>query len=62
MTTFPGSPRLARGGIVLLDSSTSRVIRVIALQNNQLGTIEIAPAEGPLPLFANAIHTGLAHG
>jgi hypothetical protein len=34
MTTFPGSPRLARGGIVLLDPVTSRVIRVIALQYN----------------------------
>ena len=34
MTTFPGSPRLARGGIVLLEPSTSRVIRVIALQYN----------------------------
>jgi hypothetical protein len=34
MTTFPGSPRLTRGGIVLLDPSTSRVVRVIALQYN----------------------------
>jgi hypothetical protein len=34
MTTFPGSPRLARGGIVLLDPRTSRVLRVIALQYN----------------------------
>jgi hypothetical protein len=34
MTTFPGSPRLTRGGIVLLDPSTSRVLRVIALQYN----------------------------
>jgi hypothetical protein len=34
MTTFPGSPRLARGGIVLLDPGTSRVLKVIALQYN----------------------------
>jgi hypothetical protein len=34
MTTFPGSPRLARGGIVLLDPVTSRVLSVIALQFN----------------------------
>lgn len=31
---FPGSPRLARGGIVLLEPVTSRVLRVIALQFN----------------------------
>jgi hypothetical protein len=34
MTTFPGSPRLMKGGIVLLDSSTGAVKRVIALQYN----------------------------
>jgi len=34
MTTFPGSPRLLRGGIVLIDPSTSRVLRIIALQYN----------------------------
>jgi hypothetical protein len=34
MTTFPGSPRLTRGGIVLLDPVTSQVLRVIALQYN----------------------------
>jgi hypothetical protein len=34
VTTFPGSPRLTRGGIVLLDPTTSRVIRIIALQYN----------------------------
>jgi hypothetical protein len=34
MTTFPGSPRLTRGGIVLLDPRTSRVLRIIALQYN----------------------------
>jgi hypothetical protein len=34
MTTFPGSPRIIKGGIVLLDSVTSAVQRVIALQYN----------------------------
>lgn len=34
MTTFPGSPHLLKGGIVLLDPQTSAVIRVIALQYN----------------------------
>jgi hypothetical protein len=34
MTSFPGSPRLLRGGIVLLDPTTASVQRVIALQYN----------------------------
>lgn len=34
MTTFPGSPRLLKGGIVLLDPDTGAVQRVIALQYN----------------------------
>jgi hypothetical protein len=34
MTTFPGSPKLLKGGIVLIDSDTSAVKRVIALQYN----------------------------
>lgn len=34
MTTFPGAPRLARGGIVSLDAETARVLRVIAFQYN----------------------------
>jgi hypothetical protein len=34
MSTFPGSPRLVRGGIVLIDPDSSRVVRVIALQYN----------------------------
>jgi hypothetical protein len=32
MTTFPGSPRLLKGGIVLIDPDTATVKRVIALQ------------------------------
>lgn len=34
MTTFPGSPRLLKGGIVLIDPETGSVQRVIALQYN----------------------------
>lgn len=32
MTTFPGSPKLLKGGIVLIDAVTSAVRRVIVLQ------------------------------
>jgi hypothetical protein len=34
MTTFPNSPRLLKGGIVLIDPGTSVVLRVIVLQYN----------------------------
>jgi hypothetical protein len=34
MTTFPNSPRLVKGGIVLLDATTGAVQRVITLQYN----------------------------
>jgi hypothetical protein len=34
MTTFPGSPRLLKGGIVLIDSNTSAVQRIIVMQYN----------------------------
>ncbi len=34
MTTFPGAPRILKGGIVLLDPQTSAVQRIIALQYN----------------------------
>jgi hypothetical protein len=34
MSTFPNSPRLIKGGIVLIDPQTSAVLRVIALQYN----------------------------
>ena len=34
MTTFPGSPRLIKGGIVLLDPVTGAVQRIIPLQYN----------------------------
>lgn len=34
MSSYPRSPRLIKGGIVLLDPTTSAVVRVIALQYN----------------------------
>jgi len=34
MTTFPGSPKLIKSGLVLLNPNTNAVIRVIALQYN----------------------------
>jgi hypothetical protein len=34
MTSFPNSPRLLKGGIVLIDPDTSAVRRIIALQYN----------------------------
>jgi len=34
MTTFPNSPRLLKGGIVLIDPETSAVQRIITLQYN----------------------------
>jgi hypothetical protein len=34
MTSFPGSPKLLRGGLVLVDPSSTAVKRIIALQYN----------------------------
>jgi len=34
MSAFPGSPRLLRGGLVLVDPTTGKVLRIIALQYN----------------------------
>ncbi|MBI4000189.1 MAG: hypothetical protein HY348_00190 [Nitrospira defluvii] len=34
MSTFPGSPKLLKGGIVLIDPETARVQRIISLQYN----------------------------
>lgn len=34
MTTFPGSPRLVKGGIVVVDAEAASVLRVIPLQYN----------------------------
>ncbi len=35
MTTFPNSPRLLKGGIVLIDPETSAVQQIIILRYNQ---------------------------
>jgi hypothetical protein len=34
MTTFSNSPRLIKGGLVLIDQGTSAVVRIIVLQYN----------------------------
>lgn len=34
MTTFPNSPKLLKGGIVLIDSEVAKVQRIISLQYN----------------------------
>jgi hypothetical protein len=34
MSAFPGSPKLLRGGIVLIDPGTAAVLRIISLQYN----------------------------
>jgi len=34
MSSFPGSPKLLRGGLVLIDPDTGAVLRIIALQYN----------------------------
>ena len=49
MTTFPGSPRLLKGGIVLIDPGTSEVLRVVALQynpDNLSRTLQVQGIEG----------------
>ncbi len=34
MSSFPGSPKLVKGGLVLIDADTARVLRIISLQYN----------------------------
>jgi hypothetical protein len=34
MSTFPSSPRLLKGGIVLLDASSGNLVRIISSQHN----------------------------
>ena len=49
MTTFPGSPKLIKGGIVLVDPTTSAVQRVIVLQYNPdtiSRTLQVQGVEG----------------
>ena len=51
MTTFPNSPRLLKGGIVLIDPGTSAVQRIITLQYN--------PDTLMRTLQTKAVHGGL---
>jgi len=49
MTGFPGSPRVVKGGIVLIDPATAAVARVIALQYNPdtlSRTLQVQAMEG----------------
>ena len=46
MTTFPNSPRLVKGGIVLIDPDTSAVRRVIPLQYNPDSLSRTLQAQG----------------
>ena len=36
MTTFPNSPWLLKGGLVLVDSESDNIMHVIALQDNRI--------------------------
>jgi hypothetical protein len=46
MSSFPGSPRLLKGGIVLVDPTTGNVLRVIALQYNPDSVTRSLQVEG----------------
>lgn len=49
MTTFPGSPKVLKGGIVLIDAESARVLRIISLQYNPESlsrTLQIQTAGG----------------
>lgn len=49
MTGFPGSPRVVKGGIVLIDPTTAAVMRVIVLQYNPdtlSRTLQVQAMEG----------------
>jgi hypothetical protein len=51
MSTFPNSPKILKGGIVLIDPDTSNVLRIIVLQYNPDGltrTLQVQ-AIGPEP-------------
>jgi hypothetical protein len=37
MSTFPGSPKIVRGGLVLLDPVSGSIKRVITLQYKMIG-------------------------
>jgi hypothetical protein len=46
MSAFPGSPRLLKGGIVLVDSASGNVLRIIALQYNPDSVTRSLQVEG----------------
>jgi len=47
MSGFPGSPRLLKGGIVLLDAGSGQVKRIISLQYNPDSLTRTLQARGP---------------
>jgi hypothetical protein len=47
MTTFPNSPRLLKGGIVLIDPETAAVQRIISLQYNPDSLSRTLQVQGP---------------
>src|SRR5262245_10876545 len=47
MSTFPNSPKLLKGGIVLIDRATAAVQRVIALQYNPDSLSSTLHLQGP---------------
>lgn len=50
MTTFPGSPRLTKSGLVIIDPATAAVLRVISFQYNPdslTRTLQVQAAAGP---------------
>jgi hypothetical protein len=51
MSTFPNSPRILKGGIVLIDPDTTNVLRTIVLQYNPDGLTRTLQAQaiGPEP-------------
>jgi len=65
MTTFPRSPRVLKGGIVLLNAATSSIERIISLQYNPVSlsrtltgqTIDDAGRSQPLRLKGPPIET-----
>ena len=49
MSSFPGSPKLIKGGIVLVDAETASVLRIISLQYNSdslTRTLQVQTAGG----------------
>jgi hypothetical protein len=67
VTTFPGSPRLLKGGLVLLDPATAAIRRIVSLQYNPdtlQRTLQVQGAGGesgdrsePLRLKGPAVET-----